>query len=141
MAVRIDAAFEGRWHECRGLIHDDHGWPAERRAFLHGIAPYHRGSDELPDLAVEYRLAPLDRRGACCGSGERRLWRSLLALADQHQHPGQRLDSEVRDRTAIGLTVLLIEQLLQGGSVGIGVVARRQFDVEFVALTAIAHIG
>src|SRR5215510_11695907 len=119
MAVRIDTAFEGRWYECRGLVLDDHGWPAERRAFLHGIAPYHHGSDELPDLAVKHRLAPLDRRGARCGSRERHLWRSLLALANQRQHPGQRLDAEVRDRAAIGLAVLLIEQLLQGGSISI----------------------
>src|SRR5207249_2414986 len=140
MAVRIDATREGGGHEGRGLILDDHGWSAERRAGLHGVASYHCGSDELTDLAVEHRLHPLDRSRTGCANSARHLDRAL-ALADQHQHPGQRLDAEVRDRAAIDLAVLLIEQLLQGGSISISVVARRQFDVELVALAAIAHVG
>src|SRR5215813_1346308 len=114
MAVRIDAACEGGGHESCGLILDDHGWSTEGRARCHGVAPYHCGGDKLPDLAIEHRLRPLDRRGAGCGTSARRLLRALLALADQHQHPSQCLDAEVWDRAAIGLAILLIEQLLQG---------------------------
>src|SRR5262245_64259147 len=108
MAVRIDIAYKGGGHEGRGLILDDHGWSLERRARLHGVAPDHRGSDELPDLAVEHRLRPLYRSRASCASSACHLDSALLALADQHQHPGQRLDAEVRDRAAIGLAVMLI---------------------------------
>src|SRR5881296_455033 len=109
MTVRIDAAREGGGHEGCGLILDDHSWSAKGRASLHGVAPDHCGSDELPKLAVEHRLRPFDRSGAGCSNGARRLWLSLLALADEHEHPGQRLDAKVRDRAAIGLAVLLIE--------------------------------
>src|SRR5215510_6989603 len=109
MAVSVDAAREGGGYKGCGLILDDYGWPAEGRAFLHGVTLDHRGADELADLAVEHRLHPRDRRGAGRANSAHRLWLGLLALADKHEHPGQRLDAKVWDRAAIGLAVLLIE--------------------------------
>src|SRR5690242_12240145 len=98
VAVRGDLAFEGRRHEGRRLVLDDHGRPRERGADLHGVAPDDRRGDELANLAIEYRLGALDRCGADRAGRLRWLGCFVLALADQHQHPGQRLDTEVRDR-------------------------------------------